>query len=313
MYSQIFYYPFFFGFLLIPFLWQPIAFFRSIPEECLKFSMIVVSWGVVSIVGIGLELIPSNHAVWEVRQGALTNRVERELFTSNVVDCFVFATDTNQATAQKSLFENTLSQYLGSSENFPDRLGHVRNWSFSKYAYICSVCVQVPVLIAVVCTMGALASSQAARKKPGFATAANWLVPSLLLTGVWLLMYSAFVREKRNLYVTSGIKLDTAIYVFQFLYIISLLYLAALHWHKLQEKLKGILTFLGGLGVSGATLYEALRKPLSSSIVGRNVGMQSYCVFWLSCVVLLVPWIASFLQAKIRKPNAPRNNDVGHG
>jgi len=278
VYSPLFLYGILVGFVLPLCIIPAYEFFKvAITDpDVHKIRRRLTKIAIVVALAVALaDVLGGDAAIWEVKPPAHTQFVLQ----------FIKA-DTSTALKvredYKSGIEKELSKGMGS-------------WSFTRYAYVCSILMEAFFLNAFYFTCFLFFSFQRALKfhnETDYYKLVNGLILGSLIIFVWLLLRTMNATEKRNLY--PDFALQTADIGVGLLNIVCLfiILLARLNNMKVRQRVQEVLSVLGGIGITIASFFAYFNKAWVADYFGKKSGLFGYIVF---PIVFLLLWMGYYL------------------
>jgi hypothetical protein len=283
LYSPLFLYPLFYGWIAVGFL--QIAYERGVSSVLILEGRRLFFWaGVVAfaLVVFLLEVMGPVVAVWEAPPVAING------------DPFLrdFFETANHSQAEKIAYQEKLSVLVGGLANW-------RSWPTNRWAYFLSVFLQGMAMIAAFAACGVLASHRLSRNfgdGPTFRTALACAALAIAILFLWILMRVVFEQQRTNYYAIAPNVI--ALYVITGLFMIALLFIVACFWLWLGNNLGTVLGMLFG-GVGG--VIGLLQPSILAKFFGKEAGLAPHITILAG--MALVAWVWMMLRPSIVLPH----------
>lgn len=292
LYSHVFRYPQFFGWITILLIIPPVLYLRSCtPLKEKKNRLIVLATILfISVLALAIAFQSANVAPFGVKP---------ETLESNPLLCNHFTKDMHTKEENNAYQEEILKLYKNRD-----------NWSSARYLYYFAVSIQIFTMLFIFVVAGALCiygRSSHSENTDEFKGALIYCSLTIMVAILWLLMRIAFIHQKPRYFPEISNPVGDYAAAGLFIFIVLIYVTQLFSW--LFNKHSFILSLVStSVGIFGTILLGSFKETLVSAF-GKNVGLVPYStILILICGGAVVIFVLVYVMGEELKDKEPQSS-----
>jgi hypothetical protein len=280
LYSHLYRYPVFFGWITIPLLIYPVKYLISVPTLKLIEFKNLIFFGLILVASLFVvaDFLSQNIAPFEVKAEILQN-------DDQLKDHFTKKAPKDD---EKKAYQNKMLEMLK----------NISNWSIARYLHYTAIFLQVLNLLCIGFIAAALAVDRASadfKDSYKFKLALIYCSLAGLVSYLWGLMRAAFYYQKPIYFPEISNPVADIMIVAAFTIVTLVIVTVLVFWvgDKFGNLIAAVATVCGGISILTATIFQGSLV----AVFGRNAGTVPYWTILLGIGGLA---IFIFLAHKIR-------------